>query len=73
MEVAGWAIRSDVNILRMHRDDAGALHLLIADMKSSTTAKVEHRLQIAFYHVMIATLLEQQGVAYSSINKSRDH
>ena len=30
------------------------LHILIADMKSSTGAKVEHRLQVAFYHAMLA-------------------
>ncbi|HEU5327935.1 MAG TPA: AAA domain-containing protein [Thermomicrobiales bacterium] len=55
--VEGWRLRGDVDILRAERDAVGALHLLIADMKSSTAAKVEHRLQVAFYHAMLARLL----------------
>ncbi len=50
VEVDGWRLRGDVDILRLERDAAGALRILIADMKSSTSAKVEHRLQVAFYH-----------------------
>lgn len=54
--VGAWQIRGDVDILRLERDATGALHVLIADMKSSTSAKVEHRLQVAFYHEMLAAL-----------------
>ena len=32
-------------------------------MKSTTTAKVEHRLQVAFYHAMLARLFEQAGLS----------
>ncbi len=56
VEVESWRIRGDVDILRLERDDAGILHVLIVDMKSSTSAKNEHRLQLAFYHQMIQTL-----------------
>ncbi len=41
------------------RDASGALHVLIADIKSSTSAKVEHRLQVAFYSEMVAALLAE--------------
>jgi hypothetical protein len=67
VEVNGWSIRGDVDVLRMERGSDGGLRFLIADMKSSTTAKVEHRLQVAFYHVMLSKLLEQEGLEYSSI------
>ena len=68
--VAGWLMRGDVDVLRLSRDDDGALHILIADIKSSTTAKVEHRLQVAFYHEMLAALLDGAGVAYGAIELS---
>ncbi len=65
--VAGWLIRGDVDILRLARDERGALRVLIADIKSSTAVKVEHRLQVAFYHEMLAALFEQEGVACDAI------
>lgn len=65
--VAGWRLRGDVDILRMARDADGALHILIADMKSSTSAKVEHRLQVAFYHAMLTQLLAAAGIAHEPI------
>src|SRR5215203_7361334 len=43
----GWDVRGDVDVLRLSSDTSGALHVLIADIKSSTAAKVEHRLQVA--------------------------
>jgi len=36
VEVAGWLMRGDVDILRLARDADGALRVLIADIKSST-------------------------------------
>ena len=50
----GWSATAD-----------GTLHVLIADMKSSTSAKVEHRLQVAFYHAMLAALFADAGIAYA--------
>ncbi len=67
VELDGWLIRGDVDILRLERDDAGRLSVLIADMKSSRSAKVEHRVQVAFYHAMLAKLLAESGVACDTI------
>ena len=50
------------------RDASGALHILIADIKSSTSAKVEHRLQVAFYSEMVAALLADAGIAVDRID-----
>lgn len=63
--VGQWQIRGDVDLLRLERDPDGALHVLIADMKSSTSARVEHRLQVAFYHEMLAALCADAGVLAS--------
>jgi len=68
VEVAGWLIRGDVDILRLARDEHGALRALVADIKSSTAVKVEHRLQVAFYHEMLAGLLAREGVACDAID-----
>jgi hypothetical protein len=68
VHIAGWQMSGDIDILRMERDGSAQLRLLISDAKSSTTAKVEHRLQVAFYRVMLAALLEQHGVPFASID-----
>jgi len=65
--IGDWLLRGDVDLLRMERDASGALRLLIADMKSTTTAKVEHRLQVAFYAEMLAALFAAEGVAYAEM------
>ena len=69
-EVDGWLIRGDLDVLRLERHEDGALYALITDLKSTTEAKVEHRLQVAFYHLMLACLFEQHGVSCSQIRTS---
>ncbi len=66
-DLAGWRVRGDVDILRLERDADGVLHALIADIKSSTAAKVEHRLQVAFYHDMLAAIFAREGIAHGPI------
>ena len=66
-ELDGWLLRGDVDLLRLERQADGTLHALIADMKSTTEVKVEHRLQVAFYHLMLDRLFEQHGVALRQI------
>ncbi len=63
LEVEGWLIRGDADLVRLERDAEGRLDVLITDMKSTTTAKVEHRLQVAFYHLMLTKLFEGEGIA----------
>jgi hypothetical protein len=59
--LAGWQLTGDADVLRLARTEAGVLHLLIADLKSSAATRVEHRLQVAFYHAMLDELFRQQG------------
>lgn len=63
-----WWFRGDIDILRMERSSEGVLHLLIVDMKSSAEAKMEHRLQVAFYHQMLSSLLAESGVDDAEID-----
>ncbi|HYI25849.1 MAG TPA: PD-(D/E)XK nuclease family protein, partial [Thermomicrobiales bacterium] len=67
-DLDGWRMRGDVDLMRCERSAGGNLRILIADMKSSTAAKVEHRLQVAFYHEMLAGILREAGVEHGSID-----
>lgn len=64
VEVEGWLLRGDVDILRLERLADGRMQALIADMKSTTEVKVEHRLQVAFYWTMLDRLFRDGGVVY---------
>ena len=61
--LAGWLLRGDLDLVRLERTTDGALRVLIADMKSTVEAKVEHRLQVAFYRLMVEAIFEAEGVA----------
>lgn len=66
VELNGWLLRGDVDLIKMSRSADGALQVLIADMKSTADVKVEHRLQVAFYHLMLEALLASGSVAVAS-------
>jgi len=51
--IADWTVAGRPDILRIYRDDAGNVQLLITDIKSAFAVKPEHRLQVAIYHVML--------------------
>ena len=64
--LGAWSIRGDADLLRFEREaKTGELSLLVTDMKSSTAVTVEHRLQVAFYHVMLDKLFK--GAALSHV------
>jgi hypothetical protein len=66
-ELHGWRLRGDVDLMRLERPADGPLHVLIGDMKSTTEAKVEHRLQVAFYRLMLEKLLADSGIAHAPV------
>ena len=66
-ELNGWQLRGDVDMIRLSRTAEGALEILIADMKSTVEAKVEHRLQVAFYRLMVERIFKDAGVAHAPI------
>jgi hypothetical protein len=63
-----WKLTGDVDVVRLERSHDGRLHILIADMKSSTASKVEHRLQVAFYHDMLQAILAEQEILHEPIS-----
>ncbi len=66
-DVDGWRMRGAIDLLRLHRDDEGRLGVLIADMKATRATKVDHRLQVAFYHEMIDRVFRAAGVEVAGI------
>lgn len=58
-----WQLRGDVDLVRLSRTADGRLQILITDMKST----VEHRLQVAFYGLMLGQILPDAGVAHEPI------
>ena len=66
-ELHGWRLRGDVDLMRLERSADGTLHVLIGDMKSTAEAKVEHRLQVAFYRLMLERLLDDGGIARAPV------
>ncbi len=66
-ELHGWLLRGDVDVLRLGRECDGSLTALIGDMKSTTEVKVEHRLQVAFYRLMLERLLKGAGISHLPI------
>lgn len=63
-EVDGWRLRGDVDLIRLERTATGTLDVLIADLKSTAEVKVEHRLQVAFYRIMIERIFRDGGVEH---------
>ncbi|MEA2597602.1 MAG: hypothetical protein QOF01_4071, partial [Thermomicrobiales bacterium] len=61
VDLDGWLVTGDVDILRLDRGEDGQLSAFIADVKSSASSKLEHRLQVAFYHELLRTLFEDRG------------
>ncbi len=66
-QLDSWDMTGDADIVRLERDAEGELHVLVADMKATTTAKVEHRLQVAFYREMLERLFAEGNVAHGAI------
>lgn len=67
-DIGDWRVRGDIDLLLLQRNADGTLAFLIADMKSSTAAKVEHRLQVAIYHHMVDALFSGAGMPVDHID-----
>ena len=67
VDLEDWNVRGDADLIRLSRGVGGALGLLIVDMKSSAHPRVEHRLQVCFYRVLVERLLAAAGIAHARI------
>jgi len=65
--LGGWLVRGDADLIRLERDAAGRLRCLVVDVKSAKAAKVDHRLQVAFYHELLTGLFADHGIECGEI------
>ncbi|MEZ4495396.1 MAG: PD-(D/E)XK nuclease family protein [Thermomicrobiales bacterium] len=68
IELAGWELRGDLDLLLVHRDEDDRLHLTVLDMKSSADSRVEHSIQVAMYSTMLRELCRRSGVEIESLS-----
>ena len=66
-DIGGWLLRGDVDLLRLAKTPFGTLHVFIADMKSTVKVKVEHRLQVAFYRIMLERIFKDAGISHNTV------
>ncbi len=61
-DIEGWALTGIADAIDFRRDEFGVRSALIVDFKSTTAARMEHRLQIAFYREMLDEVLRPAGI-----------
>jgi AAA domain len=66
-DIGGWLLRGDVDLLRLAKTPFGTLHVFIGDMKSTVEVKVEHRLQVAFYRIMLERIFKDAGISHNTV------
>ena len=66
-DIGGWLLRGDVDLLRLAKTPFGTLHVFIGDMKSTVEVKVEHRLQVAFYRIMLEEIFKKAGIGHKTV------
>ncbi len=61
-DIDGWALTGVADAIDLRRSDDGALSALIIDFKATSEAKMEHRLQVAFYREMLAAAFGSEDI-----------
>jgi hypothetical protein len=62
VEINGWALKGIADAVDLQGLPGRRVSAFIVDFKSSTAARMEHRLQVAFYREMLATLFAGAGI-----------
>jgi hypothetical protein len=65
--VDGWSIRGDIDLLIVERRGDSA-HFTVLDTKSSSSSRIEHRIQIAIYRAMLGHLLRSAEAPVMAID-----
>ncbi|MGC8801088.1 MAG: AAA domain-containing protein [Chloroflexus sp.] len=66
-QLYGWPMSGDVDLLLLRRDRDGDVHALVVDAKSSATAKIEHRLQLACYYTLLQQITSAADIALKTV------
>lgn len=65
--VGAWDLNGRADLVRLRRSPSGDLSALIVDIKASPLAKVEHRLQVAFYERMLREAFAAAGTPLEEV------
>jgi AAA domain/PD-(D/E)XK nuclease superfamily len=65
--LGAWIVTGDLDLVRFDRESNGILRALIVDIKKSSSATVEHKLQVAFYQEMLGQVLAERSVSVDRI------
>ena len=67
----GWQVDdSRPDLVFVERTDCGALKLMVADLKSSRDVRLEHRLQVAMYSMLLACLFPEAEITEAVIYRT---
>ena len=67
----GWEVtRSRPDVIVVDRQDDGRLRLMIADLKSSRDVRLEHRLQVAMYAMLLAQSFPEAEITEAVIYRA---
>ncbi len=61
-QLGRWKVAGRADLIEVVRDKYGRLHALIADVKSSREERLEHRVQVAVYALLLQQLCTQAGL-----------
>ena len=61
-QLGRWKVAGRADLIEVVRDKHGRLHALIADVKSSREERLEHRVQVAVYALLLQQLCTQAGL-----------
>lgn len=66
-QIAGWAFRGNADLIEAFRDRQDRLHVLIADIKSSREERLEHRVQVAAYALLLQDVSQRADLPIARI------
>lgn len=66
--IGDFLCSGQADLLHLHRDRQGSLHVLVADIKATRQEKTEHRLQVAVYARLVQNLAALHGISLGSLS-----
>ncbi len=66
--VGGWPCGGRADLIETTRDEEGAFSFVVIDIKASVRETVGFRLQVAFYAVLLESLLGENGLALKEMS-----
>lgn len=66
-QLGNYHFNGRADLVRLHRNRQGQLHILIVDIKASRQERMEHRLQVAIYARLLQGLAQAEGLTIANL------